>query len=234
MLLSALFALFSNVLLFTGYIDRQNSFAMPLDEKTEKELLERMWAGDNRAKEELVKHNMRLIAHVAKKYAGCNDNDELISVGSIGLVKAVNTYSKGKGTRFATYASKCIENEILMMLRSTKKLKANRSLYEPVSFDKDGNEVLLIDLLSLDEESLVGKVEADIIKEKLQNIVKDQLDEREYQIICLRYGLNDVEQLTQREIAKKFNISRSYVSRIETKALKKLRNYMYSNKISFS
>ena len=120
-----------------------------------------------------------------------------------------------------------------MMLRSTKKLKANRSLYEPVSFDKDGNEVLLIDLLSLDEESLVGKVEADIVREKLQSIVKEQLDEREYEIICLRYGLNDMEQLTQREIAKKFEISRSYVSRIETKALKKLREYMNANKISF-
>ncbi|MGN0771243.1 MAG: RNA polymerase sporulation sigma factor SigK [Christensenellales bacterium] len=233
MILGAIFALFSNVLLFTGYVDRQNSFAQPLDEKTEKELLQKMWAGETSAKEELVKHNMRLIAHVAKKYSACNDNDELISVGSIGLVKAVNTYCEGKGTRFATYASKCIENEILMMLRSTKKLKANRSLYEPVSYDKDGNEVTLIDLLSLDEESLVGKVEADIIKEKLQKIVKEQLDEREYEIICLRYGLDDVQQLTQREIAKRFGISRSYVSRIETKALKKLREYMYAKGIEF-
>ncbi len=231
MVLSSIFALLSNIFFFTGYVKQNNSFAQPLSEDVERQLLEKMWQGDERAKEELVKHNMRLIAHVAKKYSSYNDNDELLSVGSIGLVKAINTYKAGKGTRLATYAARCIENEILMMLRATKKIKANKSLYEPVSYDKDGNEVALIDLLCVDEESVSAKVESEIVKEKLGVIVRKVLDNREYEIIALRYGLDDNEPLTQREIGKKLKISRSYVSRIETKALLKLREYLVESNI---
>ncbi len=169
---------------------------------------------------------MRLVVHVAKKYSNYHDNDELISVGSIGLVKAINTYSPEKGTQFATYAAKCIENEILMTWRANKKNLGNKSLYEPVSYDKEGNEVTLIDLISQDEESVIGMVESKCVAEKLMQVVKGQLDDREYQIIAMRYGLEGRTPLTQKQVAKVFGISRSYVSRIETKVLKKLKTYM--------
>jgi RNA polymerase sporulation-specific sigma factor len=198
----------------------------PLDPQKEKELLEQMYAGNKDAREELAKHNMRLVVHVAKKYSNYHDNDELISVGSIGLVKAINTYSPEKGTQFATYAAKCIENEILMTWRANKKNLGNKSLYEPVSYDKEGNEVTLIDLISQDEESVIGMVESKCVAEKLMQVVKGQLDDREYQIIAMRYGLEGRTPLTQKQVAKAFGISRSYVSRIETKVLKKLKTYM--------
>lgn len=228
-----LLGLLSNICFFTGYISDKSSFPKPLGIEKERELLQKMWDGDLKAKDELVKHNMRLVVHIVKKYNNYNDNSELISVGSIGLVKAVNSYEYGKGTQLATYAARCIENEILMTLRANKKLKANRSLYEPISYDKDGNEVSLIDILSLDEESVLNIVECGIIKEKLIKIVRSQLTDREYEIICLRFGLNNEESLTQREVAKNYKISRSYVSRIETKALLKLRDYMTKNNLQF-
>ncbi len=231
MLLSGLLALFGNVFLFSGYISNKNAFPKPLDSKREKQLLEEMYAGSKEAKEELAKHNMRLVVHVVKKYSNYHDNDELISVGSIGLVKALNTYSPDKGTQFATYAARCIENEILMTWRANKKNLNNKSLYEPVSYDKEGNEVALIDLISQDEESVIGIVESKYTSQKLMEIIKKQLSEREYQIISLRYGLNGNEPLTQKEVAKIFGISRSYVSRIETKVLAKLKAYMTKEKL---
>lgn len=174
---------------------------------------------------------MRLVVHVAKKYSNYHDNDELISVGSIGLVKALNTYSPDKGTQFATYAARCIENEILMTWRANKKNLGNKSLYEPVSYDKEGNEVALIDLICQDEESVIGIVENKCVAEKLMQIIKSQLSEREYQIIAMRYGLEGRQPMTQKEVAKVFKISRSYVSRIETKVLEKLKKHMMKEKI---
>lgn len=226
MILTGLLALFSNVLFFSGYVNSKNAFPKPLDPQKEKELLDQMYAGSKEAREELAKHNMRLVVHVAKKYSNYHDNDELISVGSIGLVKALNTYSPDKGTQFATYAAKCIENEILMTWRANKKNLGNKSLYEPVSYDKEGNEVTLIDLISQDEESVIGMVESRCVAEKLMQVVKGQLDDREYQIIAMRYGLEGRNAMTQKQVAKVFGISRSYVSRIETKVLNKLKTYM--------
>ena len=231
MILSGLLGLLSGVFFFSGYINNKNAFPRPLDPEREKELLEQMYAGSKSAREELAKHNMRLVVHVVKKFSNYHDNDELISVGSIGLVKALNTYSPEKGTQFATYAARCIENEILMTWRANKKNLNNKSLYEHVSYYKEGNEVTLIDLISQDEESVMGIVESKFTAQKLMEIIKQQLTDREYKIIKLRYGLEGVEPLTQKEVAKIFKISRSYVSRIETKVLAKLKQYMIKEKI---
>lgn len=233
MLLSGIFALLGNLLFFTGYVQNKNCFPKPLTPDKEKELLEKIWKGDKEAKEELIKHNLRLVVHIAKKYNNYNDNDELISVGSIGLIKAVNTYSGGKGTQFATYASRCIENEILMVIRSNKKNKNTRSLYEPVSFDKDGNEVALIDLIGEEETSVIEQVENKYIHEKLLEIAKKVLDKREYEILMQRYGIGTDKAYTQMEVAKKYKISRSYVSRIEKKCLFKLKCYIVEHGLEF-
>ena len=171
----------------------------------------------------MISHNLRLVAHIAKKYSNYNDSDELISVGSIGLIKAINTYKVDKGTGLATYASRCIENEILMTLRSGKKHKNDVSLYDAVGVDRDGNELSLIDLISTEADTVIDKVEISILMERLKALIKKTLDEREYKIISLRYGLDSSGCLTQREVADFQNISRSYVSRIEKKALEKIK-----------
>ncbi len=233
MILSGLLAILSNIFFFSGYIQNTNAFPKPLEPEKEKELLEEMFKGSKEAKEELAKHNMRLVVHIVKKYSNFHDNDELISVGSIGLVKALNSYSQDKGTQFATYAARCIENEILMILRANKKNMNNKSLYEPISFDKEGNEVTLIDLIGQDEESVIGLIENKFATQKLMEIIKTQLTDREYQIIAMRYGLEGKEPLTQKQVAKHFDISRSYVSRIETKVLAKLKAYLTREKIFF-
>lgn len=233
MFLSGIFALLSNLLFFSGYIKNKNCFPKPLSPEKEKELLERIEKGDKEARDELIKHNMRLVVHIVKKYANYGDNDELISVGSIGLIKAVNSYHDGKGTQFATYASRCIENEILMVIRAGRKYRNTKSLYEPVSYDKDGNEVTLIDLIGQEEESVISKVESKIVQEKLLAVAKKTLDDREYEIITLRYGIDCDKACTQNEVAEKFGISRSYVSRIEKKALFKMRKYMEEHGLTF-
>ena len=226
MFLSGIFALLSNLLFFSGYVKNKNCFPKPLSQEKERELLERIAAGDKDARDELIRHNMRLVVHIVKKYSTYGDNDELISVGSIGLIKAVNSFHDGKGTQFATYASKCIENEILMVIRADKKYRNTKSLYEPVSYDKDGNEVTLIDLIGMDEESVITNTESRIEQKKLIEIAKKVLDDREYEIIMLRYGINADKAHTQNEVAEKYGISRSYVSRIEKKALFKLRRFI--------
>lgn len=233
MFLSGIFALLSNLLFFSGYIKNKNCFPKPLSAEEEKQLLDKIAQGDKNAKDELIRHNMRLVVHIVKKYTNYGDNDELISVGSIGLIKAVNSFHDGKGTQFATYASRCIENEILMVIRAGKKYKNTKSLYEPVSYDKDGNEVALIDLIGQEEESVISKVESRIVQEKLLSVAKKVLDEREYEIIMLRYGINEDKAYTQNEVAKKYNISRSYVSRIEKKALFKLKCYIEDHGLQF-
>lgn len=233
MFLSGIFALLSNLLFFSGYIKNKNCFPKPLSPENEKELLERIEKGDKEARDDLIKHNMRLVVHIVKKYANYGDNDELISVGSIGLIKAVNSYHDGKGTQFATYASRCIENEILMVIRAGRKYRNTKSLYEPVSYDKDGNEVTLIDLIGQEEESVISKVESKIVQEKLLAVAKKTLDDREYEIITLRYGIDCDKACTQNEVAEKFGISRSYVSRIEKKALFKMRKYMEEHGLTF-
>lgn len=200
----------------------KSSFPKPLSKEKEQEYLVLSAKGDKDAKEILVKHNLRLVAHIAKKYANYGDNDELISIGSIGLIKAVESFKSDKGTSLATYASRCIENEILMTMRTTKKHRSNVSLNEPIGVDKDGNELVIMDMLESDQ-NVIEDVENSIMMEKLTAITKSVLDKREYEIIKMRYGLENTGALTQREVAKKFNISRSYVSRIEKKALEKIK-----------
>lgn len=200
----------------------KSSFPKPLSKEKEQEYLVLSAKGDKDAKEILVKHNLRLVAHIAKKYANYGDNDELISIGSIGLIKAVESFKSDKGTSLATYASRCIENEILMTMRTTKKHRSNVSLNEPIGVDKDGNELVIMDMLESDQ-NVIEDVENSIMMEKLTAITKSVLDKREYEIIKMRYGLENTGALTQREVAIKFNISRSYVSRIEKKALEKIK-----------
>ena len=196
-----------------------------MTKEKEKFYLDKAESGDKEAKDILIKHNLRLVAHVAKKYANYGDNDELISVGSIGLIKAVSTYNQGKGTGLATYASRCIENEILMMLRASKKHKNNVSLSEPIGVDKEGNELTVIDMIA-DDKDVIDDVERDILMERLVEVTKECLDKREYDIIKHRYGLDGNGALTQREVANMFGISRSYISRIEKKALEKIREHV--------
>ncbi len=221
MALENLLTLLKNLIIFSSYMTEKSSFPKPLSKEKEQEYLKKSANGDKEAKEILVKHNLRLVAHIAKKYANYGDNDELISIGSIGLMKAIESFKSDKGTSLATYASRCIENEILMTMRTSKKHRSNVSLNEPIGVDKDGNELVIMDMLESDR-NVIEDVENSIMMEKLSQITKSALDEREYQIIKLRYGLENTGALTQREVAKKFNISRSYVSRIEKKALEKI------------
>ena len=222
MALENLLTLLKNLIIFSSYMTEKSSFPKPLSKEKEQEYLLLSAKGDKEAKEILVKHNLRLVAHIAKKYANYGDNDELISIGSIGLIKAIESFKSDKGTSLATYASRCIENEILMTMRTSKKHRSNVSLNEPIGVDKDGNELVIMDMLESDQ-NVIEDVENSIMMEKLTAITKSVLDEREYQIIKLRYGLENTGALTQREVAKKFNISRSYVSRIEKKALEKIK-----------
>lgn len=222
MALENLLTLLKNLIIFSSYMTEKSSFPKPLSKEKEQEYLVLSAKGDKDAKEILVKHNLRLVAHIAKKYANYGDNDELISIGSIGLIKAVESFKSDKGTSLATYASRCIKNEILMTMRTTKKHRSNVSLNEPIGVDKDGNELVIMDMLESDQ-NVIEDVENSIMMEKLTAITKSVLDKREYEIIKMRYGLENTGALTQREVAKKFNISRSYVSRIEKKALEKIK-----------
>lgn len=222
MALENLLTLLKNLIIFSSYMTEKSSFPKPLSKEKEQEYLALSAKGDKDAREILVKHNLRLVAHIAKKYANYGDNDELISIGSIGLIKAIESFKSDKGTSLATYASRCIENEILMTMRTTKKHRSNVSLNEPIGVDKDGNELVIMDMLESDQ-NVIEDVENSIMMEKLTAITKSVLDKREYEIIKMRYGLENTGALTQREVAKKFNISRSYVSRIEKKALEKIK-----------
>ena len=218
--------LFDKIFFFTGMVQDKGTFPKPLSPEDEKKFLILARQGDAEAKEILIRHNMRLVAHIVKKYVGSAETDDLLSVGSIGLIKAINTYQDGKGTQLATYTARCIENEILMLLRSGKKHKNNVSLTDPVGTDKDGNELTLIDLLSEKEDSVFAQVEKNIQREKFVALLKKFLSEREFSILSMRYGLEDGAALPQREVAKKLGISRSYISRIEKRAIEKAREHL--------
>lgn len=213
-----------NFLFFALHFDNKTVFPKPLSAKEERECFEKMSAGDNDAKNKLIEHNLRLVAHIIKKYySNLCDQDDLISIGTIGLIKAVKTFDFTKGTRFATYGARCVENEILMHFRSLKKSASDIHFDEAVDSDKDGNELKLIDIIS-DGECIDEKIELMIRSQQLYNFIHADLDKREKQIILLRYGLVGTPPLTQREVGKKLDISRSYVSRIEKKALEKLKD----------
>jgi RNA polymerase sporulation-specific sigma factor len=223
MFLDLIWSVLGKIVFFTGMIGTKSSFAKPLSKEEEEEYLRLVKEGDKEAHDTLVKHNMRLVAHIAKKYSGAAETDDLISVGSIGLIKAISTYQQGKGTTLATYTARCIENEILMLIRSNKKHKNVVSLSDPVGTDKDGNELTLIDLLFEKEDCVFEEVERSVQREKLLQQIQRILTEREYTIICLRYALKGGIPLPQREVANVLKISRSYISRIEKHAIEKLR-----------
>lgn len=218
-----LYALLARLFFFTGAVEDGSSYPRPLSREEEEECLTRARAGDRAAKEKLIRHNMRLVAHIAKKYSGAAETDDMISVGAIGLIKAINTFEPGRGTRLATYTARCIENEILMLIRAGKKHRGTVSLSDPVGTDKDGNELTIMDLLFEKEEKVFAGVERSLMQEKFLAAVKKLLSERETEVICMRYALNGGTPLAQREVARALGISRSYVSRIEKKALSKLR-----------
>ncbi len=232
MILEGFFSLFSNILFFTAKLDNSNSFPHPLSPEKEKEYLDRFRkTGDLNARNILVKHNLRLVVFIAKKYVNYPDNDELISVGTLGLIKAINTFNAAKGSQLATYASRCIENEILMTMRNYKKRAQDVSIYESIGCDKEGNELPIIDLLQTDEESVYEKLDYEFLKKTIKKLIDKYLNERERIIINMRFGLEDDQPRTQQYVAEKLNISRSYISRIEKKALNKLRKAIHDENI---
>ena len=201
-----------------------SSFPQPLTEQEEQIYVEKSQQGDAEARGKLIEHNLRLVAHIAKKYTSPGaSQDDLISIGTIGLIKAVNTYTASRATRLATYAAKCIENEILMSIRASKRIKQEVSLSLPIGTDKDGNEISFNDILGTDTDEIVEDISLKIQVTKLYRAIAEQLSPREQRVIIQRYGLDGGEARPQREIAKQLGISRSYVSRIEKRALEKLR-----------
>lgn len=207
--------------LLVSYLSN-NAFPHPLSEEEEAHYIELLQQGDEEARNILVEHNLRLVAHIVKKFEGTGEeNDDLISIGTIGLIKAINTFKPDKGTRLATYAARCIENEILMHLRSIKKTKSEVSIHDPIGIDREGNEITLIDVLGTEQDIVADTVE--LLHEQQRVLAKlNTLSNREQKVLIMRYGLFNSYKKTQREIAKKLGISRSYVSRIEKKALEKL------------
>lgn len=200
------------------------TFKQPLSKESEQYYLKRSKDGDLEARNILVEYNLRLVAHIVKKYNNFDrDTDDLISIGTIGLIKAINTYDMEKGSRLVTYASRCIENELLMMLRQERKCSREFSLYEPIGTDKEGNEINLLDIVEYEGKDITEHIILEDNIKQLHHALKQHLDSREFQVLTLRYGLFNRQPLTQREVAEQLNISRSYVSRIEKKALHKLR-----------
>ncbi len=217
---------FLNFYYMFAYISGRSLFDKPLTASEEKYYIEEYEKGSAEAKNILIEKNLRLVAHIAKKYSstGC-DNEDLISIGTIGLIKAVSSYKSDKNVKLGTYASKCIDNEILMYLRAGKKYSSDLYLQEPIGNDSEGNEIAMVDVISSKQddidEMIYKKQQIELLFEKIEN----ELDEREKDILIMRYGLFNTDELTQIEIAEKMGISRSYVSRIEKKAVEKLRKY---------
>jgi RNA polymerase sporulation-specific sigma factor len=221
--ISDLLIFFSQIIFGFGYIQSGNLFPEPLSPEEEKMYLQRMREGDEEARNILIERNLRLVAHVSKKYSSVNvDQDDLISIGSIGLIKGINSFDMDKSFKLATYVAKCIENEILMYLRSNKKRASDVYLNEPIGKDKDDNEVTLQEVLENNEKNVEDEVDLKFKVKNLYEKMKKILKDREKIIIELRFGLNGEKPKTQKEIAKMMNISRSYVSRIESKAIGKL------------
>lgn len=208
---------------FILHICKGNSFPKPLSEEMEQEYLKKHLKGDINARNKLVEHNLRLVAHIIKKYyAKESEHDDLVSIGTIGLIKAINTYNPDKNIKLSSYASRCIENEILMHFRNGKKSAQDMSLSDSIDTDKDGNPLMLMDVLAVDDD-FTEDLEKKLYLSKLSQYIDEVLDPREKKIIILRYGLSGKKPMPQREVAEQLNISRSYISRIEKKALALLR-----------
>jgi len=215
----------SKLMFFHGYINDYNGFPNPLTKQEEDTLVDKMNDGDLQARETLIRHNLRLVAHVCKKYNGSTEAEDLISVGSIGLIKAIDSYKKDKGSQLSTYASRCIENEILMLFRANKKHKVCVSIEETIGVDKDGSEMTFKDIIPQKEEDDPDViVEKRVMVQEIKELMQKKLSEREFNIMSLRYGLLDGIEHTQQEVADIMEISRSYISRIETKAVEILKS----------
>lgn len=219
MVIESFMVFLQKIMFFSSYIKNASSFPKPLTPEEEREYLEKFENGDEKAKEILIEHNLRLVAHVVKKYNQSEEADDLISVGSLGLIKAINSYKLNHGTQFSTYAAKCIENEILMLIRANKKHKNNVSIEDILGADEEDNEIHVGDLSYNEDDNVENIVEQKMVSQNLDEILKKNLSKREYEIMCMRYGLLGGAMLTQREVAKKLKISRSYISRLEKKSI---------------
>lgn len=225
-ILSALSVLIKDALFFVSYV-KNHAFPQPLSPKDEAKYIQKMLDGDFEARNKLIEHNLRLVAHLVKKFDNTGeDNEDLISIGTIGLIKGIESFSPDRGTKLATYAARCIENEILMFLRSTKKSRNDISLQDPIGQDKEGNEISLFDILEADNEDIIEYIQLNLEVAKINKYL-NVLDDREKMVLISRYGLDNAKERTQKEIAKKLNISRSYVSRIEKRALMKVFHEYY-------
>lgn len=221
MIIESFMTFLSRIFFFTSFVNNNGSFPKPLKPEEERAYFDKYKSGDRSAYDILVRHNLRLVAHIVKKYNNAGEADDLISVGTIGLIKGIETFSPDKGCQLTTYAAKCIENEILMYIRANKKHRQAVSLFEPVGSDKDGNDIALMDVIPQTEDGFEA-IENGIVLEKVKSLVKEVLDETEKDVIELRYGLIDGNSLTQAQVAKHLKISRSYVSRIEKRAIEKV------------
>lgn len=211
-----------NVMLLLGFVGGGNTFPKPLSQKEEKEYLKKWADGDENAKNILIEHNLRLVAHIAKKYANESNFDDFVSIGTIGLIKGINTFDPTKTSKLTTYIARCIDNEILMTLRSAKKTSGEISLEECIGTDKEGNNMTFSDILPAESDDISDIIALKINVKKLYEAMHEVLTQDEKNILCWRYGLDDKKRKTQKEISDILGISRSYVSRIEKRAIKKL------------
>ena len=219
-----IFLILSNMLCLILHVTDTDAFPKPLSKKEERLLLEKLSLGDEAARKKLIEHNLRLVAHIVKKYyANYSEQDDLISIGTIGLIKGINSFKYEKGTKLATYCARCIENEILMYFRHNKKISQEISFSEPIDTDSEGNPLTLMDIIAIDD-TIVDDIDTKGKLQKLINLINNIEDQRDKIIIIKRYGLDGRKPLTQKEIAQNLNISRSYVSRIEKRILEELKN----------
>ena len=223
----------SHLLYFALHLEKSSTFPKPLSAVQEQEYFQRLEQGDEKAREKLIEHNLRLAAHIARKYTVPGyDADDLISIGTVGLIKGVGTFKPGTGTQLSTYCARCIENEILMCLRASQKRKGDVSLQEPIGTDGEGNEITLIDVLGTDPEAVHGEVERRVSLQSIRELAEHGLKGREATVIRMRYGLMDGKAYAQQEVAERLGISRSYISRIEKKALERLKEAFETGKMS--
>ena len=221
MIFESFMTFLSRIFFFTSFVNNNGSFPKPLPPEEERKYFERYKNGDREAYDLLVRHNLRLVAHIVKKYNNAGEADDLISVGSIGLIKGIETFSPEKGCQLTTYAAKCIENEILMYIRANKKHKSTVSLFESVGTDKEGNDIALMDVIP-NPNSGFEDIENSMVLDKVKSVIDDVLTDVEKTVVVLRYGLEGGRALTQSQVAEKLDISRSYVSRIEKRAIDKI------------
>lgn len=222
---------FSRICMFTNYVNTAQGFPKPLTPEEEKEQFEKMKNGDKKARDVLISHNLRLVAHIVKKYTNSLEVDDLLSVGTIGLIKAVDSFDYSKNVQLSTYAARCINNEILMLIRANKKHKNVVSLSSLTCNNDDDKDLELKDVLSSDDDEVFTQVETSLMMQKIKKIISEQLDEREQMVIKLRYGIDCEKALTQKEVADVLGISRSYISRIENKTLKVIKSEFEKDKL---